>query len=132
MIGLYRAISAIYGKQKPLNFFVSWMITLCLLIVWFFEDTFEQIKYIFCPSDDTRQANPFHNLKDEENCWPQMFLYSKQDLLIRYTVSFSIFLICNSIFIWRLTQKFKYFFIGCRKICKSSSKTWCLCTNALF
>lgn len=88
MIGLYRAISAIYGKQKPLNFIVSWMITWCLLIVWFFEDTYEYIKYLFCPSDDSRQpANPFRNLKDEENCWPQMFLYSKQDMLIRYTVS---------------------------------------------
>ncbi len=37
MVALYRAISAIYGKQKPFNFLVSWLVTLFLTVLWFVQ-----------------------------------------------------------------------------------------------
>lgn len=87
MIGLYRAISAIYGKQKPLNAVVALLVTVGLMVVWFFEDLYHRVRYVFRTESDPAQANPFHNLKDEANRWPQLFMYSRRDLLIPFTVS---------------------------------------------
>lgn len=46
MIGLYRAISAIYGKKKPLNWAVALFATLSLLVIWFFEVQIRFISFI--------------------------------------------------------------------------------------
>ncbi|XP_037035060.1 transmembrane protein 53 isoform X1 [Bradysia coprophila] len=84
MVALYRAISAIYGKQKPFNFLVSWLITLFLTVLWFVQENFHKLGLLF-GADNPAKAHPFENLKNQDCYAPQLFLYSKHDKLVPYT-----------------------------------------------
>lgn len=85
MLGLYRAVTAIYGKErKNCHCFTAIIITLTLGIMWFVEETFAAFKSIFVKTEPI-QTNPFNDLKNEPNEYPQLFLYSKGDVVIPYT-----------------------------------------------
>ncbi|XP_037957928.1 transmembrane protein 53 isoform X2 [Teleopsis dalmanni] len=84
MLGLYRAVQAIYGKEKRKCYgFTAFLITMTLSIIWFVEETFAAFKSLFVKVEPT-QTNPFCGLKNETNTFPQMFLYSKGDVVIPY------------------------------------------------
>ncbi|XP_017840235.1 transmembrane protein 53 isoform X2 [Drosophila busckii] len=83
MLGLYRAITAIYGREKRCNCLTALAITLTLSIVWFVEETFVAFKSLFFNSTPVH-ASPFCELKNETNKYPQLFLYSKGDVVIPY------------------------------------------------
>ncbi|XP_023159818.1 transmembrane protein 53 [Drosophila hydei] len=83
MLGLYRAITAIYGKEKRCNCITALAITLTLSIMWFVEETFVAFKSLFVKSTPVH-ASPFSELKNETNKYPQLFLYSKSDVVIPY------------------------------------------------
>ncbi|EDV98992.1 transmembrane protein 53 [Drosophila grimshawi] len=83
MLGLYRAITAIYGKEKRCNCITAFAITLTLSIMWFVEETFVAFKNLFVKSTPLH-ASPFCELKNETNKYPQLFLYSKGDVVIPY------------------------------------------------
>ncbi|XP_075149397.1 transmembrane protein 53-A isoform X2 [Haematobia irritans] len=85
MLGLYRAVTAIYGKErKKCHCVTAIIITLTLGIMWFVEETFSAFKSLFVKTEPI-QTNPFHDLKNEPNEYPQLFLYSKGDVVIPYT-----------------------------------------------
>ncbi|KAM7353337.1 transmembrane protein 53 isoform 1-T3 [Cochliomyia hominivorax] len=85
MLGLYRAVTAIYGKErKKCHCITAIIITLTLGIMWFVEETFAAFKSLFVKTDPI-QTNPFNDLKNEPNEYPQLFLYSKGDVVIPYT-----------------------------------------------
>ncbi|XP_034100832.1 transmembrane protein 53 [Drosophila albomicans] len=83
MLGLYRAITAIYGREKRCNCLTALAITLTLSIMWFLEETYVAFKSLFCKSTPVH-ASPFCELKNETNKYPQLFLYSKGDVVIPY------------------------------------------------
>ncbi|XP_064554054.1 transmembrane protein 53 [Drosophila montana] len=83
MLGLYRAITAIYGKEKRCNCLTALAITLTLSIMWFVEETYSAFKNVFVKSTPLH-ASPFCELKNETNKYPQLFLYSKSDVVIPY------------------------------------------------
>lgn len=105
VLGLFRAVSAILGKERRCNKVVSAIMTIGLIFLWAFEvmiwkmkveralsmivfflqDSFNYFRSFIRPFEV--QTNPSHNLKYEINEWPQLFLYSKEDRLIPYTVS---------------------------------------------
>lgn len=85
-LGLFRAISAIYGHEKRFNKLFSTLMTISLLMIWFVDDAFCTIRNLFYDGDPI-QSNPVSALRDEPCTWPQLFLYSKDDLLIPYYVS---------------------------------------------
>ncbi|KAI8115078.1 hypothetical protein FF38_10896 [Lucilia cuprina] len=85
MLGLYRAVTAIYGKErKKCHCITAIIITLTLGIMWFVEETFAAFKSLFVKTEPI-QTNPFNDLKNEPNEYPQLFLYSKGDVVIPYT-----------------------------------------------
>jgi Eukaryotic protein of unknown function (DUF829) len=88
--GLYRALSVIFGRhlRNPLRPIATFFASVFLLISWFVEETYYAIKQIFRPHCYAVQTNPLENLLAENTPWPQLFLYSKEDLLIPYHVSF--------------------------------------------
>lgn len=83
VLGLYRAITAIYGRQKRCNCLTALAITLTLSIMWFLEEAFVAFKSLFIKSTPVN-ASPFSELKNETNKYPQLFLYSKGDVVIPY------------------------------------------------
>ncbi|XP_017032159.1 transmembrane protein 53 [Drosophila kikkawai] len=83
MLGLYRAIIAIYGREKRCNCLTALAITLTLSIMWFVEESFAAFKNLFIHSSAIHPS-PFCELKNESNKFPQMFLYSKGDDVIPY------------------------------------------------
>ncbi|KAM8715391.1 hypothetical protein ACLKA7_002443 [Drosophila subpalustris] len=83
VLGLYRAITAIYGRQKRCNCITALAITLTLSIMWFLEESFVAFKSLFIKSTPVN-ASPFCELKNEVNKYPQLFLYSKADVVIPY------------------------------------------------
>lgn len=83
MLGLYRAITAIYGRDKRCNCFTAIFITLTLSLMWFVEESFAAFKNFFVKSTFVH-ASPFCELKNEANKFPQLFLYSKGDVVIPY------------------------------------------------
>nr|ACN94622.1 GA20925 [Drosophila miranda] len=87
MLGLYRAITAIYGKEKRCNCISALVITIGLSFLWFlevvFKETFAAFKSLFVKSSPVH-ASPFCDLKNEANKYPQLFLYSKGDVVIPY------------------------------------------------
>ncbi|XP_034668710.1 transmembrane protein 53 [Drosophila subobscura] len=83
MLGLYRAITAIYGKEKRCNCISALVITIALSFMWFVEETFAAFKSLFSKSSPVH-ASPFCDLKNEANKYPQLFLYSKGDVVIPY------------------------------------------------
>ncbi|XP_030377077.1 transmembrane protein 53 [Scaptodrosophila lebanonensis] len=83
MLGLYRAITAIYGRQKRCNCLTALAITITLSIMWFVEEAFAAFKSLFVKSTPLH-ASPFYELKNEANKNPQLFLYSKSDVVIPY------------------------------------------------
>lgn len=85
-LGLYRAISAIYGREKMFNKLFSALMSISLLIIWLIDDAFCSIRNIFFNGDPI-QSNPSSALKNEPSQWPQLFLYSKDDLLIPHYVN---------------------------------------------
>ncbi|XP_058815796.1 transmembrane protein 53-B [Topomyia yanbarensis] len=85
VLGLFRAISAILGKEKRCNAVVSAVMAVSLIVLWAVEDTFNYLRNFIRPLGYEVQTNPSHNLKYESNEWPQLYLYSKTDLLIPYT-----------------------------------------------
>ncbi|XP_058986053.1 transmembrane protein 53 [Musca domestica] len=85
MLGLYRAVTAIYGKErKKCHCVTAIIITLTLGIMWFFEETYFAFKSLFRKTEPI-QTNPFNDLKNEPNEYPQLFLYSKGDVVIPHT-----------------------------------------------
>uniref|UniRef100_A0A1I8Q7G4 Transmembrane protein 53 n=1 Tax=Stomoxys calcitrans TaxID=35570 RepID=A0A1I8Q7G4_STOCA len=85
MLGLYRAVTAIYGKErKKCHCVTAIIITITLGIMWFVEETFSAFKSLFVKTEPI-QTNPFHDLKNEPNEYPQLFLYSKGDVVIPHT-----------------------------------------------
>ncbi|XP_068151639.1 transmembrane protein 53 [Drosophila tropicalis] len=83
MLGLYRAITAIYGREKRCNCLTALAITLTLSLMWFVEESFAAFKSLFVKSPPVH-ASPFCELKNEANKYPQLFLYSKGDVVIPY------------------------------------------------
>ncbi|KAH8357982.1 hypothetical protein KR084_006495 [Drosophila pseudotakahashii] len=83
MIGLYRAITAIYGREKRCNCLKALAITITLSMMWFVEESISAIKSLFGQSSPIR-SSPFCDLKNEANKYPQLFLYSKGDVVIPY------------------------------------------------
>ncbi|XP_070854266.1 transmembrane protein 53 isoform X1 [Drosophila suzukii] len=83
MLGLYRAITAIYGRGKPCNCLTALVITITLSIMWFVEESTSAFKSLFVQSSPVR-SSPFCELKNETNKYPQLFLYSKGDVVIPY------------------------------------------------
>lgn len=79
---LYRAISVILGGGVLYNFPVSLVVTVFVSAVWLWE----VVKGYLRPNSVTFQSDPLETLKDERNRWPQLFVYSKADDLIPYTV----------------------------------------------
>lgn len=93
-MGLYRAISQIYGKDRRCNCIVSWCITLGLAIRWVAEDAFKAIKGALRWSPPI-ETNPYNSLKNLVNYTPQLFLYSDQDKLIPSKVRFKQSFMCH-------------------------------------
>lgn len=85
-LGLYRAISEIFGKKRRFNSIISMFISISLIVIWFVEDAIVWFRNLFFNGEPI-QSNPCTALKDENSYWPQMFLYSKDDLLIPHYVS---------------------------------------------
>ncbi|XP_055606835.1 transmembrane protein 53-B [Uranotaenia lowii] len=85
MLGLFRAVSAIFGRERWGNFLVSSFLTISMILAWTVVDAYNYVWNFIRPSGYEVQTNPSHNLKFESNCWPQLYLYSKEDLLIPYT-----------------------------------------------
>lgn len=84
ILGLYRAVTAIYGKErKKCHSVTALIITLTLSIMWFVEETFAAFKSLFFKSEPV-QTNPFSDLKNEATQFPQLFVYSKGDVVIPY------------------------------------------------
>nr|AAL90375.1 RE54285p [Drosophila melanogaster] len=83
IISLYRAITAIYGREKRCNCLAALVITITLSIMWFVEESISALKSLFVPSSPVRPS-PFCDLKNEANRYPQLFLYSKGDIVIPY------------------------------------------------
>ncbi|XP_067625541.1 transmembrane protein 53 isoform X2 [Eurosta solidaginis] len=84
ILGLYRAVGAIYGKdRKPCHSITALIITLTLSIMWFVEETFGAFKNLFFKANPV-QTNPFNDLKNEVSQFPQLFVYSKGDVVIPY------------------------------------------------
>ncbi|KAH8328731.1 hypothetical protein KR074_007850 [Drosophila pseudoananassae] len=83
ILGLYRAITAIYGRDKRCNCLTAIFITLTLSFMWFMEESFAAFKNFFVKSTPLH-ASPFCDLKKEANKFPQLFLYSKGDVVIPY------------------------------------------------
>ncbi|XP_055541929.1 transmembrane protein 53-B [Wyeomyia smithii] len=85
ILGLFRAISAILGKERRCNALVSAFMAISIIFLWTFEDSFNYLRNLVYSDGYEVQTNPSHNLKYECNEWPQLFLYSKTDRLIPYT-----------------------------------------------
>ncbi|XP_052899095.1 transmembrane protein 53-B [Anopheles moucheti] len=85
IVGLYRAITAIYGKERRCNTLLSALMAVAAILLWTFEDAFNYVLNFIKPRGYEVQTNPSYNLKYESNAWPQLFLYSREDLLIPYT-----------------------------------------------
>lgn len=84
MLGLFRAVTAIYGKErKKCNCLAAVFITLTLSFMWFVEETYTAFKSLFVKTEPS-QTNPFNDLKNEPNQFPQLFIYSKGDVVIPY------------------------------------------------
>ncbi|XP_050746335.1 transmembrane protein 53 isoform X2 [Drosophila biarmipes] len=83
MLGLYRAITAIYRRGKPCNCLTAFVITITLGIMWFVEESISAFRCLFVQSTPLR-SSPFCELKNEVNKYPQLFLYSKGDVVIPY------------------------------------------------
>ncbi|EDW89836.1 transmembrane protein 53 isoform X2 [Drosophila yakuba] len=83
ILSLYRAITAIYGRKKRCNCLAALVITITLSIMWFVEESVSALKSLFVPSSPIRPS-PFCDLKNEANRYPQLFLYSKADIVIPY------------------------------------------------
>ncbi|CAD6996778.1 unnamed protein product [Ceratitis capitata] len=84
ILGLYRAVTAIYGKErKNCHCVTALIITLTLSIMWFVEETFAAFKSLFFKSEPV-QTNPFSDLKNDATQFPQLFVYSKGDVVIPY------------------------------------------------
>ncbi|XP_017474860.1 PREDICTED: transmembrane protein 53 [Rhagoletis zephyria] len=82
VLGLYRAVGAIYGKErKKCHCITALIITLTLSIMWFVEETFAAFKSLFFKTEPA-QTNPFSDLKNEATQFPQLFVYSKGDVVI--------------------------------------------------
>ncbi|XP_039449594.1 transmembrane protein 53-B [Culex pipiens pallens] len=85
ILGLSRAITAIFGKERYCNSLFSALLTISIIFLWTLEDVFNYVWNFIRPSGYEVQTNPSHNLKFESNAWPQLFLYSREDRLIPYT-----------------------------------------------
>ncbi|XP_026835070.1 transmembrane protein 53-A isoform X2 [Drosophila erecta] len=83
ILSLYRAITAIYGREKRCNCLAALVITITLSIMWFVEESISALKSLFVASSPIRPS-PFCDLKNEANRYPQLFLYSKNDIVIPY------------------------------------------------
>ncbi|XP_016977190.1 transmembrane protein 53 [Drosophila rhopaloa] len=83
MLGLYRAITAIYGRKKRCNCLTALAITITLTIMWFVEESVSAFKSLFVQSSPVHPS-PYCELKKETNKYPQLFLYSKSDIVIPY------------------------------------------------
>ncbi|XP_055852132.1 transmembrane protein 53 isoform X2 [Episyrphus balteatus] len=84
MLGLFRAVTAIYGREKrKCNCLAAVFITLTLSFMWFVEETYTAFKSLFVKTEPS-QTNPFNDLKNEPNQFPQLFMYSKGDVVIPY------------------------------------------------
>ncbi|XP_017061204.1 transmembrane protein 53 [Drosophila ficusphila] len=83
MLGLYRAITAIYGRENRCNCLTALAITISLSIMWFVEESISALKSLFVQSSSVHPS-PFCELKNEVNKYPQLFLYSKGDVVIPY------------------------------------------------
>lgn len=84
MLGLFRAVTAIYGREKrKCNCLAAVFITLTLSFMWFVEETYTAFKSLFMKTEPS-QTNPFNDLKNEPNQFPQLFMYSKGDVVIPY------------------------------------------------
>lgn len=89
VMGLYRAISAIYCRDSPLNRFncmSAIFITVTLSVVWFIEEAFTAFKSLFVKTEPV-QSNPFRDLLNENTEFPELYIYSKMDDVIPYYVS---------------------------------------------
>ncbi|KAI9577073.1 hypothetical protein GQX74_011153 [Glossina fuscipes] len=85
ILGLYRAVTAIYGRErKKCHCLTAVIITLTLSFMWFAEEAYSAFKSLFVKTEPI-QTNPFNDLKNEPNEFPQLFLYSKGDAVIPYT-----------------------------------------------
>lgn len=79
VLSLFRAIRAIRGGNKLLDIPLCFLMTMFFTTMWLLEiiQNYFTKRRIF-------QMNPLENLKNEENKWPQHFIYSKGDILIPY------------------------------------------------
>uniref|UniRef100_A0A1A9WES0 Transmembrane protein 53 n=1 Tax=Glossina brevipalpis TaxID=37001 RepID=A0A1A9WES0_9MUSC len=85
ILGLYRAVTAIYGRErKKCHCLTAVIITLTLSFMWFAEEAYSAFKSLFVKTEPI-QTNPFNDLKNEPNEFPQLFLYSKGDAVIPYS-----------------------------------------------
>ena len=83
MISLFRAVTAIIGGPSYYNIPAAILITAFLMLVWLFEVIARSLK-----ERKPLQIDPI-DLVEEPFSWPQLFLYSSIDKLIRYEVSFN-------------------------------------------
>ncbi|KAK9886514.1 hypothetical protein WA026_016793 [Henosepilachna vigintioctopunctata] len=79
VLSLFRAIRAIKGGNVLLNLPICFLMTIFFSTMWIF-----QIIRSYFVKKTNLQMNPLENLKNEENKWPQHFIYSKADVLIPY------------------------------------------------
>lgn len=80
MMSLFRALTAIIGGPAYLNIPAAVLITAFLAVVWLFEVIARSLK-----ERKPLQTDPI-DLVEEPFSWPQLFLYSTTDKLIKYEV----------------------------------------------
>lgn len=83
-MSLYRAITAIYGRERT-GHLASFFISVTLVLIWLVEDSYRWIRNNLFSSRNPLQSGPMQDLLDEPSTCPQMFLYSKEDIIIPWT-----------------------------------------------
>lgn len=119
IMGLYRALRVILGKDKPCGHLRSAIVSVVLICLWIVEDSYRCFKRLFCPNMEIPGSNPLYTLMNEDTYYPQLFLYSKEDDIIPYYV--------RQPLVWTALPEFQIKtlnFSGCWKICQTSWRTW--------
>jgi hypothetical protein len=80
MMSVFRALTAIIGGPAYCSIPAAVLITAFLALVWLFEVLARSLK-----ERQPLQTDPI-DLVEEPFSWPQLFLYSTTDKLIRYEV----------------------------------------------
>ncbi|KAL3281360.1 hypothetical protein HHI36_004572 [Cryptolaemus montrouzieri] len=75
----FRALRPIVGGNKILNLAITLCLLLFVIVLWIWEYL---MMTVF--KKNLIQFKPLNNLIDEENKWPQHFIYSKTDLVVPY------------------------------------------------